>query len=121
MAKWQNDTGLDQALTWFSDCDLIILCSAQPTTYAEATATYALADGVPTFAAIANGDTSGRKRTVQAVSGVDVDSSGTGNHVALCKSGDTTLRYVTTCASVAVDAAGTVDFGAWDIEIADAA
>jgi hypothetical protein len=26
---------------------------------------------------------------------------------------------VTTCTSVAVDAAGTVDIGAWDIEVAD--
>ena len=32
---------------------------------------------------------------------------------------DTTLRYVTTCSSQAVTAGNTVNFPAWDIEVAD--
>ncbi len=119
MAKNLPDAGMDAALTWYTDADKMVLCSAQPTTYTEANATFALADVAPTFDAIANGDTSGRKRRSQAKTGVDVDSTGTGTHVALVKTGDTTLRAVTTCPSVSVDAAGTVDIGAWDIEVAD--
>lgn len=119
MAKNLPDAGMDAALTWYTDADKMVLCSAQPTTYAEANATFALADVAPTFDAIANGDTSGRKRRSQAKTAVDVDSTGTGTHVALVKTGDSTLRAVTTCSSVSVDAAGTVDIGAWDIEVAD--
>ena len=121
MAKAAPDAGLDAALTWFTDADLMILCSDQPTTYTEATSTYALADVAPTFDAIANGDTSGRKRGVQAKTGVAVDTSGDATHVALVKSGDTTLRYVTTCPTQAVSSGGTADIGAWKIEIADPA
>jgi hypothetical protein len=119
MAKHLPDAGMDAALTYYTDADKMTLCSAQPTTYTEGNTTYALADVAPTFDAIANGDTSGRKRRMQAKTAVDVDANGTGNHVALLKTGDTTLRAVTTCTGVAVDAAGTVDIGAWDIEVAD--
>lgn len=66
----------------------------------------------------ANGDTSGRKVTVAAKSGVNVDTSGTATHVALVSVGDTTLRYVTTCTSQALTSGNQVNFPAWDIETA---
>ena len=119
MAKAMNDSGADAALAYWTDADRYTVCSAQPNTYAEGNATFALADVVPTFDAIANGDTSGRKRGIQAKTGVPVDTSGTVTHAALLKAGDTTLRYVTTTASQAVSSGGTVDIGAWKIEIAD--
>lgn len=123
MGKWMNDSGADAALDWWADCDKMILCSAQPSTYAEATVTYALGDVAMVAGNFTkgNGDTSGRKVTVAAKTGVAVDSAGTGTHVALVKSGDTTLRYVTTCAAQAVSAGGTFDVGSWKIEIADPA
>jgi hypothetical protein len=98
-------------------------CSAQPTTYAEGNATYALAD--VTMAAtdytLANGDTSGRKVTSAAKSSVLIDTSGTATHVALLDVTNSKLLYVTTCASQALTANGsnTVNFPAFDIEIAD--
>ena len=119
MAKWMNDAGADAALNYWSDADKMVLCSAQPTTFAEANVTYALADVAPTFDALANGTTSGRKRGVQAKAGVPVDTGGEGNHVALIKTTDSTLRYVTTCPPQAVSAGGTCDIGAWAIEVAD--
>lgn len=119
MAKRMADAGADAALTYWTDSDKMILCSAEPTNYTEANSTYALADAVPGFDAITDGDTSGRKRRVQAETGITVDSSGTATHIALVKTGDTTLRYVTTCTSQAVAAGGTADTTAWDIEIAD--
>lgn len=130
MAKWQNDSGLDAALAWYADCDLVVVCSAQPTTYTEATSTYALADvsvtpgdGNGDFT-IANGDTSGRKLTTAAQSNVLIDTSGTGTHVAHCKSGDSTLRYVTVCTSSVVltaNGSNVCNIAAHDQEIADVA
>ena len=123
MGKWASDSlFLDKALDYLkANADLMTLCSAQPANYAEAATTYMLADAAMVTAdfTIGNGDVSGRKVTVGAQAGEAVDFTGTGTHVALCDVGNTALIFVTTCASVAVDAAGTVDFGAWDIENAD--
>ena len=58
-----------------------------------------------------------RKVTVAAKSTVTIDNTGTALFVALTDG--TNLLYVTTCTSQALTAAGTVDFPAWDIEIAD--
>lgn len=120
MAKQAPDAMIDAALDYVAGCDKMVACSAEPTTYAEANATYALAD-----VAMAGGDftkandTSGRKVTMAAKSGVAIDTSGTATHVALIKTGDTTLRYVTTCTSQSLTSGGTVDFPAWKINIAD--
>lgn len=122
MAKAMNDLFADAAFDYLDQSTLMVLCSAQPTTYTEAVTTYALADvamTADTDYTKANGDTNGRKVTVAAKSSVPVDASGTGNHVALVRVADTTLRYVTTCTSQAVTAGNTVNFPAWDIEIAD--
>lgn len=125
MAKWVNDAEMDAALDYIAACDTLVVCSAQPTTYAEAVTTYALADVAVTPGdgngdfTIGNGDVSGRKLTIAAQNGVTIDNSGTATHVALVLSGDTTLRAVTTCTSQALTAAGTVDVPAWDWEIAD--
>lgn len=124
MAKSVHDDVLDGALNVIkTNCTRQVLCSAQPTTYTEGNATYALADVTMAsgdFTA-ANGDTSGRKLTVAAKTGVTVDASGTGTHIALLDVANTKLLYVTTTASTAVAAAGTVDMGSWKIEIADPA
>lgn len=124
MAKIVHDDVLDGALNIVkNNCTRMVACSAQPTTYAEANATYALAD--VTMAAgdftNANGDTSGRKTTVAAKSSVLIDVSGTANHVALLDVTNSKLLYVTTCTAQALTANGsnTVNFPAWDIEIAD--
>ena len=123
MAKAIPDAILDKTLDEIATATRMVLCNAQPTTYTEANATFALADvtmGGGDFTK-ANGDTSGRKVTVAAKSGVLIDTSGTGNHIALVRVSDTTLIYVTTCSSQAVTANGsnTVNFPAWDIELAD--
>jgi len=120
MAKSVHDSVLDGAFDVLDQANLMTVCSSQPTTRTEAVTTFALADvamTVNTDYTKANGDTSGRKVTVAAKSGVTIDSSGTATHIALVDG--TNLLYVTTCTSQALTAAGTVDFPAWDIEIAD--
>jgi|SRR6185369_11509816 len=120
MAKSVADSVLDGAFDILDQATIMTACSAEPTTRTEAVTTFALADVAMTpntdFTK-ANGDTSGRKCTVAAKSGVTVDSSGTANHVALCDG--STLLYVTTCTSQALTAANTMNFPAWKIEIAD--
>ena len=124
MAKWALDAVMDAALAFVDDCTLLTVCSAQPTTYAEASSTYKLADVTLTAGdgngdyTIADGDASGRKLTIAQQTDIDIDSDGTATHVALCEGGDT-LVYVTTCTSQALTSGGTVTVPAWDIEISD--
>ena len=120
MAKSVHDTVLDGAFDVLDQANIMVACSAEPTTRTEAATTYALADvamTVNTDYTKANGDTSGRKVTVAAKSSVTVDTSGTATHIALCDG--TNLLYVTTCTSQALTSGNTVNFPAWDIEIAD--
>jgi len=122
MAKTVHDDVLDGAFDVLDQANLMIACSAQPTSRTEAVTTYALADvamTVNTDYTKANGDVSGRKVTVAAKSTVLIDTSGTATHVALVDG--TRLLYVTTCSSQALTANGsnTVNFPAWDIEIQD--
>ena len=123
MAKWQNDSMLDAALSYIStNLAEMVVCSAQPTTYAEATSTYALADVAVTSANVtgpANGSVSGRKITIDEQTGVTVDATGTATHVALVSAD--TLLYVDTCTSQSLTSGTTITIPAWDIEIRDAA
>lgn len=120
MAKSVHDSVLDGAFDILDQANLMTVCSAEPTTRTEAVTTFALADVAmtpDTDYTKANGDSSGRKVTMAAKSGVTVDASGTATHVALCDG--TNLLYVTTCTSQALTAANTVNFPAWKVEIAD--
>lgn len=120
MAKSVNNDVLDGALDIIKDnCNIMTVCSAEPTGRTEAVTTYALGDAAMLTGdfTIADGDTSGRKATVSSKSSINVDSTGTGTHVALCDG--TRLLYVTTCTSQALTSGNTITFPAWDIEIAD--
>jgi hypothetical protein len=121
MGKAADDTVMDGALDVVAACTILTVCSAQPTTYAEATSTYKLADVVVDSGDFskANGDSSGRKLTVAQQASVPIDSTGTATHVALAISGSSALKYVTTCTSQSLTSGGTVTVPAWDIEIAD--
>jgi len=120
MAKTLSDTALDGVGNILDDGPIMTACSAQPTNRTQAVTTYSLADVTMTAGAdytLADGDTSGRKCTVAAKSGVTIDASGTATHIALCDG--TNLIAVTTCTSQALVAGGTVDFPAWKVEVAD--
>lgn len=129
MGKRVNTEVLDKALDVFKTgggtlgpCTRMVACSAEPTTYTEANATYALADVTlsGTDFTIAAGDGAGntpRKVTIASKSGVTVDTSGTANHVALLDVTNSKLLEVTTCTSQALTAGNTVTFPAWKIEL----
>lgn len=121
MAKNAPTAALDPNLDYVAGSNQMVVCSSQPTTYTEANATYklasvAVAGGDFTKAA---GDVSGRKTTVGAKAGVSVATSGTAGHIAFINTGDSTLRFVTTCTSQAINTGGTVDipsFKVWEVQ-----
>ena len=120
MAKTASDLVLDNGPQYIKDnAILMTVCNAQPTTYAEATSTFKLADVVMASAdfTLSNGDTSGRKVAVAAKSAVPIDTTGTAVFVALVDAA--ALLIVTTCTSQALTSGGTVDIPTWDDEIAD--
>lgn len=116
-------------MTDLCEGDQLHICTSQPTTYQEAVNTpsdvpagFRLATFTVTGANYtkANGDVSGRKNTLAALTGATIDHSGTAQHAAATTSGDTTLRLVTTTSNQALTAGGTVDTSAFDHEIQQA-
>ena len=123
MAKYQNDLMLDAASDWVrARVTGISVCSTQPTTYAQAYTTYALAKTAITSTGltVADSTTSGRKMTVAAKSAVSVTASGTAAHIALFGSTGSTLLLVTTCTTQALTSGNTVNIPSWKDNIADA-
>lgn len=103
--------------------DQLHICTAEPTTFLEATTTFNLA----TFTVVggnytlANGDVSGRKNTLAALTGASITSTGTATHAALTTISGSVLERVTTTASQLLTSGGTVDTSAHDHEIQQAA
>lgn len=121
MVKSVDNTNiLDVALNVIkNNANKMVVCSAQPTTFAEANATFmlanvAMASGDFTLAA---GDVSGRKVTSGAKTGIAITNSGTATHVAWIDTVNSLLYVVTTCTSQALSTGGTVDVPAWKYEI----
>ena len=79
-----SDSILDAALQYIIDnCDALYICSTLPSTYAEATSTYALGSkSSPSLAAITNG-TSGRKTVLSAITDGSVSATGSAGFYAL--------------------------------------
>ena len=124
MGKKVDDIVLDGALNEIrNNCTLMTVCSGEPVDFAAANVGGAafLADVVMATGdfVLSDGDVSGRKIAVSAKSGVNVDNSGTADHVALLDTVNSRLLYVTTCTSLGLTAGSSLTFGAWDIEIAD--
>ncbi len=120
MAKRVGTTVLDAALNILKTTGTkLVACSAEPTNYTEANATYKLAD--VTIASgdmtLANGDGTGntpRKLTFASKSGT-VTTSGTATHIAVHDG--TTLLFVTTCTSQGLTASSSLNYGSWKAEI----
>jgi hypothetical protein len=100
MTKLSHNDILDAALNEIATANLMTVCSQPPTTRTEAVTTYALADVAMAGGDYTNadGDASGRKVTVGAKAGVNVDVSGMANHVALVDG--SVLLYVTEMGTV---------------------
>lgn len=117
MAPRATDGILDGSLVIIGACNLMTVCSAEPTSIAEIT-TYRLAEQAMVVGdfTIANGDTNGRKITVAAKSAIPITANGNATHVAVS---DGTDFIVTTCTTKALTNGDTTNTPAFDIEIAD--
>ena len=67
----------------------------------------------------ANGDTSGRKTTLGAQSGLSIHTTGTADHVATLDDGAKEFKDVTTVTGQGLTSGGTVDVAAFKHEVAD--
>lgn len=123
MAKSVHNDVLDQSLNYMKNNGTRrCMCSAEPTTYTEATSTYKLADLDITstdYTGPADGDTSGRKLSVNQKTGVTIDTTGTVTHEAIVDVTNTKLLYVTTVTPTSVTASESRTFELWIIEIRD--
>lgn len=119
-----DDSLLDLPLDQFDTvADRIIICSSEPTTYAEANATYdigAAAISIP--APVDNAGTGlGRKVVVPATTGNTVDTNGTATHYAIVDDGASLLMAVNALsASVALTTSDTWGSPSFEIIIKDA-
>lgn len=118
-----SDTAFDQSLAWvISNGTRLDLCSQEPTTYAEATSTYTLANKTSiTVGSAQAGDTDGRKVVVPAVtSGGSVTGSGTVTHWALTDGSSVLVATGAISPTRAVLSGDAFTSPAFDITIRDA-
>ena len=118
MAKAIPDANLDLMLEQVEGTNIHV-CSAEPTTYAEATTTFNLATDTVGAYAKAAGTPSGRQNTQAGTTGTSITTTGTGNHVAITTLGTTTLELVTTATAQALTSGGTVDIGSFAHTLTD--
>jgi len=126
MAKLLPDGIIDGMLAYIRELVTgISVCSTQPTTYAQATSTYKLADvnGITsTKFTLQDGAVSGRRITLAAQNGLTIDTTGTAAHVAWWSTtGSGLLILVTTCTTQALTTGNTVNVPAHDFEVRDVA
>ena len=124
MAAYLNDAILDGGLTILDTLgDKLHLCSQQPTTYAEANATYTLGNKTSiSIGAPADGVANGRRVTVAAITGGSITATGTASHYAIVDTTNSRLLAThTLSASQSVTSGNTFSLAAFDITIPDPA
>lgn len=119
MTKSVHNDVLDAAFTELQTATGLAINTAHPASRAAAISDNLLDnEPTPSFTGPADGDVSGRKLTIDAVSGETADASGTADHFSLFDA--SVVLYVTEISPSAVVSSGnTVNTAAWDVEIAD--
>ena len=125
MAAFVYDTAMDAMLSHVMlRGTRLNICSAAPTTYAEATSTYMLAQSAAALTStnftLAGGAVDGRKITIPATSALSVATSGTSAFVAVTGSSGSTLLLYAPCTTQALVTGNTVSTTAFDWTIRDA-
>ncbi|GLX85042.1 hypothetical protein tloyanaT_12940 [Thalassotalea loyana] len=120
MPKFVHDDVLDAPIDKIiAEADRVICFNVYSTVYATVTTpANIIAEYVPTITK-ANGDASGRKGTLQAVSTVNVDNAGQFNHYAIVDDTGTKILYIGTGTQKNLDAGDKVDCPQADIEFND--
>jgi hypothetical protein len=121
MASYLNDEVTDQGLDYAdTNGTRIDICSALPTTYAEATSTFSLGNktGLNT-GATQNGASSGRRVIVPAITDGNVTGNGTATHWALTDGSGTLIAAQTLASSQVVTSGNVFTLPAINITIPD--
>lgn len=119
MGKSISDTVYDAALDRVALANTMYLCNGEPSTYAEVLSNSLGSVSIDTTDfSNANGDTSGRKTTVAAQTGISVTRTSTLDHVALVDSAQILLA-VTTHAATAITSGDSRNSAAFDLELRD--
>ena len=118
MAKYSNPNALDACLNWYKTNAIeMVVCSSYPTTYTEASATFALADVVidaGDFIGPADGDVSGERTVVvNAQDNILVDASGSAAYIALLTAN--AIAYVTSCGAKTLVVGKYTTIPSWNI------
>lgn len=120
-----SDNVFDNGLAYItSNGSRLDITSQEPANYTEATSTYTLGNKTSlTAGSPTNGDTSGRKVVIPAITDGSVTGTGTASHWAYSKTTATTELLATTSlnSSQAVTSGNTFTLTATDITIPDAA
>lgn len=117
-----TDSAFDAALNYIkNNVENLYITSAEATTFAQASSTYKLGTkATPTTGALANGDVSGRKLPVSAITDGSVSATGTATHWALTDDSASELLAVgALSASQGVTSGNTFTLTSFDIEIPD--
>lgn len=96
----------------------MVACSAQPTTYAEAEATFMLAAvalGAGDYTKQA-GDVDGRQLLVASKTGT-VTNGGTAINIAIIDTINSALKRITTCTPIVLSAGTGIVFPSWKIKL----
>lgn len=96
----------------------IHVCSAEPANYAGIAAVELASGTISGSYTKADGDTSGRKTTCPAQTGLNIGTSGDADHIVVSNGVDT-IKDITTCPTQSLTSGGTVDVNAFDHEIGD--
>lgn len=120
MGKFAPDTTLDAYLDNIAASTFECVCSGSPATFDDAYTNLMLARMATTSGCYVKADdTSGRKLTVSAKTGMTITNSGFAEAVALVDVGNSLLKVVTSCTGQQLTAGGTVDAPSWKINIVD--
>jgi len=106
-----------------TEANRVDICSTEPATYTAATSTNTLGNTTSiTISAPTDGDTSGRKVTLSAISAGSVTATGTATHYAITDTSNSRLLVTgSLSSSQSVTSGNTFSLTAVDIEMADPA
>jgi hypothetical protein len=116
-----SDLVLDQGLNYATaNGTKVFICSQEPTTYAEASATYALGSITVVTGAAEDGDVNGRKVVVGAATGGSVTADGTASHYGLTNGVGVLIATKTVSNPQAVTTGNAFSTEDFDVAISDA-
>ena len=100
-----------------NNANRLFVCTAEPTTYEEASATYALAGATlapANFAGPADGSVSGRKISLLPVENIPIDVGGSATHIVLADATNSRILLVTVCTAQTLVAGNNVTVDSFD-------